>query len=34
MTEHILTTWLLTHAVHGALFAALAAMLAVYLESV
>jgi hypothetical protein len=25
MTEHILTTWLLTYAVHGALFAALAA---------
>jgi len=26
MTEHILTTWLLTYAVHGALFAALAAV--------
>ena len=26
MTEHVLTTWLLTYAVHGALFAALAAV--------
>src|SRR5689334_4678991 len=26
MAEHILTTWLLTYAVHGALFAALAAV--------
>jgi hypothetical protein len=26
MTEHLLTTWLLTYAVHGALFAALAAV--------
>ena len=26
MTDHILTTWLLTYAVHGALFAALAAV--------
>src|SRR4051812_26044442 len=26
MTEHILATWLLTYAVHGALFAALAAV--------
>ena len=26
MTEHILTTWLLTYAVHGALFAALPAI--------